>query len=332
MLAVCGKTFCDLVEQHNARLRLHRKSVLRASLISLSESRSLRRLAEQSSLGQRISSRFVAGTQVEDALRAAATLNKAGLSVSVDNLGENVSTAEEATHSAQLYHQLLSEIEKRGLNANVSVKLTHMGIDVDPQLGYSNVAGLVEKAASMSPKNFVRVDMEGSAYTQRTLDFIHQLHRQAGGCVGAVIQSYMRRSEDDMANLLQDGIRIRLCKGAYSEPADIAYQEKSEVDANYINLMKILLKSGTYHGLATHDEKIIRQAQSFATQEHIPRDAFEFQMLYGIRRDLQQSLIREGWRMRVYVPFGTEWYPYLMRRLAERPANLLFVAKNLLRK
>jgi proline dehydrogenase len=332
MLAVCGKTFCDLVEQHNARLRLHRKSVLRASLISLSESRSLRRLAEQSSLGQRISSRFVAGTQVEDALRAAATLNKAGLSVSVDNLGENVSTAEEATHSAQLYHQLLSEIEKRGLNANVSVKLTHMGIDVDPQLGYSNVAGLVEKAASMSPKNFVRVDMEGSAYTQRTLDFIHQLHRKAGGCVGAVIQSYMRRSEDDMANLLQDGIRIRLCKGAYSEPADIAYQEKSEVDANYINLMKILLKSGTYHGLATHDEKIIRQAQSFATQEHIPRDAFEFQMLYGIRRDLQQSLIREGWRMRVYVPFGTEWYPYLMRRLAERPANLLFVAKNLLRK
>ena len=305
--------------------------MLRASLISLSESRSLRGLAEKSSLGQRISSRFVAGTQVEDVLRAAATLNQAGLSVSVDNLGENVTTAEEATHSAQLYHQLLAEIEKRGLNANVSVKLTHMGIDVDPQLGYSNVAGLVQKAASMSPKNFVRIDMEGSPYTQRTLDFVHQLHRQAGGCVGAVIQSYMRRSEDDVANLLQDGIRIRLCKGAYSEPVDIAYQEKSEVDANYIKLMKILLKSGTYHGLATHDEKIIRQAQSFATQERIPRDAFEFQMLYGIRRDLQQSLIRDGWRMRVYVPFGTEWYPYLMRRLAERPANLLFVAKNLLR-
>jgi proline dehydrogenase len=306
--------------------------VLRASLISLSESRSLRGLAEKSSLGQRISSRFVAGTQVEDVLRAAATLNQAGLSVSVDNLGENVTTAEEATHSAQLYHQLLAEIEKRGLNANVSVKLTHMGIDVDPQLGYSNVAGLVQKAASMSPKNFVRIDMEGSPYTQRTLDFVHQLHRQAGGCVGAVIQSYMRRSEDDVANLLQDGIRIRLCKGAYSEPVDIAYQEKSEVDANYIKLMKILLKSGTYHGLATHDEKIIRQAQSFATQERIPRDAFEFQMLYGIRRDLQLSLIRDGWRMSVYVPFGTEWYPYLMRSLAERPANLLFVAKNLLRK
>jgi proline dehydrogenase len=308
--------------------------VLRASLISLSESRTLRRFAEKSSLGQHISSRFVAGTQVEDALRAAAALNRAGLSVSVDNLGENVTTAEEAIHSAQLYHQLLSEISGRGLNANVSVKLTHMGIDVDPQLGYSNVAGLVETAAAMSPKNFVRVDMEGSAYTQRTLDFVHQLHREAAnkGCVGAVIQSYMRRSEDDVAKLLQDGIRIRLCKGAYSEPADIAYQEKSEVDANYIKLMKILLKSETYHGLATHDERIIRQAQAFASAERIPRDTFEFQMLYGIRRDLQQSLIREGWRMRVYVPFGTEWYPYLMRRLAERPANLLFVAKNLLRK
>lgn len=308
--------------------------MLRASLISLSESRMLRRLAEKSSLGQRISSRFVAGTQVEDALDAAAVLNQAGLTVSVDNLGENVTTAEEATNSAQLYHQLLSEIAMRGLQANVSVKLTHMGIDVDPQLGYSNVAGLVEKAASMSPKNFVRVDMEGSAYTQRTLDFVHQLHTQPAnrGCVGAVIQSYMRRSDDDVAKLLQDGIRIRLCKGAYRESADIAYQEKSEVDANYVKLMKILLKSGIYHGLATHDEKIIRQAQSFATKERIPRDAFEFQMLYGIRRELQQSLIRDGWRMRVYVPFGTEWYSYLMRRLAERPANLLFVAKNLLRK
>lgn len=308
--------------------------MLRASLISLSESRTLRRLAEKSSLGQSISSRFVAGTQVEDALRAAAALNQAGLSVSVDNLGENVTTAEEASHSAQLYHQLLAEIEKRGLTANVSVKLTHMGVDVDPQLAYSNVAGLVEAAASMSPKNFVRVDMEGSAYTQRTLDFVHQLHSQAGnrGCVGAVIQSYMRRSEDDVSDLLRDGIRIRLCKGAYREPADIAYQQKSQVDANYVKLMKILLKSGTYHGLATHDEKIIRSAQSFAIAENIPRDAFEFQMLYGIRRDLQQSLIREGWRMRVYVPFGAEWYPYLMRRLAERPANLLFVAKNLLRK
>jgi len=281
-----------------------------------------------------MSARFVAGTQVEDALRAAKALNQAGRSVSLDNLGENVTTANEASNSAQLYRQLLSEISSRGLNANVSLKLTHMGIDVDPQLAYANVAGLVKQAASISPKNFVRVDMEGSAYTQRTLDLVHELHREPGNrsCVGAVIQSYMRRSEDDVTKLLEDGIRIRLCKGAYNEPAEIAYQQKSEVDANYVKLMKILLKSGIYHGLATHDEKIIRQAQSFATQEHLARDAFEFQMLYGIRRDLQRSLIRDGWRVRVYVPFGTEWYPYLMRRLAERPANLLFVARNLFRK
>ncbi|OLE11178.1 MAG: proline dehydrogenase [Acidobacteria bacterium 13_1_20CM_4_56_7] len=308
--------------------------MLRAALISLSESRALRAVAEKSSIGKHMSARFVAGTQVEDALRAAKALNQAGRSVSLDNLGENVTTANEASNSAQLYRQLLSEISSRGLNANVSLKLTHMGIDVDPQLAYANVAGLVKQAASISPKNFVRVDMEGSAYTQRTLDLVHELHREPGNrsCVGAVIQSYMRRSEDDVTKLLEDGIRIRLCKGAYNEPAEIAYQQKSEVDANYVKLMKILLKSGIYHGLATHDEKIIRQAQSFATQEHLARDAFEFQMLYGIRRDLQRSLIRDGWRVRVYVPFGTEWYPYLMRRLAERPANLLFVARNLFRK
>jgi proline dehydrogenase len=176
--------------------------------------------------------------------------------------------------------------------------------------------------------------MEGSAYTQRTLDLVRELHREPGnqGCIGAVIQSYMRRAEDDVPLLLSERIRIRLCKGAYKEPPEIAYQQKSEVDANYLKLMKLLLKSGIYHGLATHDEKIIRAAQAFATQEHIARDAFEFQMLYGIRRDLQRALVREGWRMRVYVPFGAEWYPYLMRRLAERPANLLFVARNLFRR
>jgi proline dehydrogenase len=208
-----------------------------------------------------------------------------------------------------------------------------MGIDVDPQLAREHVSALVAKAAAMRPKNFVRVDMEGSAYTQRTLDLVHDLHRHPGnlGCVGAVIQSYMRRSEEDVTKLIASGIRVRLCKGAYKEPAELAFQRKSEVDANYLKLMKILLKSGIYHGLATHDEKMIRAAQSFATQENIPREAFEFQMLYGIRRDLQRSLVRDGWRMRVYVPFGSEWYPYLMRRLAERPANLLFVATNLFR-
>ena len=307
--------------------------MLRALFISLSESRWLRGMAERSGVGRRLSSRFVAGTQVEDALRVTQVVNRAGLSVSVDNLGENVTNADEARDSAQLYHQMLDEISSRGLNANVSLKLTHMGLDVDEQLARDLVTGLVAKAAAMQPPNFVRVDMEGSPYTQRTLDFVHELHRMPGhaGVVGAVIQSYMRRAESDIEKLLAERIRIRLCKGAYKEPDEIAFQKKSEVDANYVRLMKVLMKSGVYHGLATHDEKIIQQAKSFAAQEHIPPDAFEFQMLYGIRRDLQRRLVREGWRMRVYVPFGTEWYPYFMRRLAERPANAFFLARNLFR-
>ena len=307
--------------------------MLRALFINLSESRWLRRVAERSAVGQRLSSRFVAGTQVEDALRITQKVNQAGQSVSVDNLGENVTNAEEARASAQLYHEMLDEIARRQLNANVSLKLTHMGLDVDETLARDLVTGLVKKAASFNPSNFVRVDMEGSPYTQRTLDFVHELHRMPGnaGCVGAVIQSYMRSAEADIEKLLAEGIRIRLCKGAYKEPEDIAFQKKAEVDANYVRLMKVLMKSGVYHGLATHDEQIINQAKAFAITENIPRDAFEFQMLHGIRRDLQRSLVREGWRMRVYIPFGTEWYPYLMRRLAERPANLFFLARNLLR-
>jgi proline dehydrogenase len=308
--------------------------VLRALFISLSESHWLRNVAERSPIGQKFSSRFVAGTQVEDVLRSTRTVNQAGLSVSIDNLGENVTNADEARASAQLYHQLLDDIAAQNLNANISLKLTHMGLDVDEKLARDQVTGLVAKAAAMNPRNFVRVDMEGSPYTQRTLDFVHELHRIPGnqGCVGAVIQSYMRRSEGDVEKLLSEGIRIRLCKGAYKEPAEIAFQPKSEVDANYVKLMKILMKSKVYHGLATHDENIINQAKAFATKERISRDAFEFQMLYGIRRDLQQGLAQDGWHMRVYIPFGTEWYPYLMRRLAERPANALFIAKNLLRR
>jgi proline dehydrogenase len=307
--------------------------MLRAAFIALSESRGMRSVAERSSLGQRLSSRFVAGTQVADAIRAAAAMNQIGASVSIDNLGENVTNADEARASAQLYHHLLDEIAAHKLNANVSVKLTHMGLDVDATMAYDIVRSLVAKAAAMSPKNFIRVDMEGSPYTQRTLDFVHELHRVPGneGSVGAVIQSYMRRAQADIEKLLSERIRIRLCKGAYKEPADIAFQEKSEVDASYVKLMKILMKSGVYHGLATHDETIIKDAKAFATRENIPRNAFEFQMLHGIRRDLQQSLVKDGWQVRVYIPFGTEWYPYFMRRLAERPANVLFIAKNLLR-
>jgi proline dehydrogenase len=305
--------------------------VLRALFISLSESRSLRAIAEKSAIGRRISTRFVAGTQVEDVLRATKAINQGGATVSIDNLGENVTNVEEARESAGLYHQLLDDIARLGLKANISLKLTHMGLDIDEKLARELVAGLVAKAGSL--KSFVRVDMEGSPYTQRTLDFVHELHRMPGnrGVVGTVIQSYLHRSEQDVNDLLAQGIRIRLCKGAYKEPPEIAFQKKSEVDANYVKLMKILMKSRIYHGLATHDEAIIKESKAFATREKIARDSFEFQMLHGIRRDLQQQLVREGWGMRVYIPFGTEWYPYFMRRLAERPANVFFIVKNFFR-
>jgi proline dehydrogenase len=307
--------------------------MLRTLFVRLSENQTLRSFAERSALGRRVSGRFVAGTEIADAVRATQAVNKAGMSVSIDNLGENVTNPDEARHSAQLYEQILDAIVASQLNANVSLKLTHMGLDVDEQLARDLVSGLVARAAAMQPRGFVRVDMEGSPYTQRTLDFVHELHRVPGnhGSVGAVIQAYLKRSESDIEKLLSEGIRIRLCKGAYKEPANIAFEKKEEVDANYVNLMKILLKSGVYHGLATHDATMIRQAQAFATSEKIARDSFEFQMLYGIRRDLQQSLVKDGWHMRVYIPFGTEWYPYFMRRLGERPANALFVARNLLR-
>jgi proline dehydrogenase len=308
--------------------------VLRGLFTSLAANRALRAVAERSSIGHRLSSRFVAGTHTDDVLRAALLVNQCGLSVSIDDLGENVTSAEEARASAQLYHQLLDEIALRGLDANISLKLTHMGLDIDEMLARELVASLIAKATKMTPPNFIRVDMEGSAYTDRTLELVRALHRQSGhqGRVGAVIQSYMRRSEADVSQLLSENIRIRLCKGAYNEPARIAFHKKSDVDTNYLKLSKLLLNSGTYHGLATHDENIIREIKKFALQENIRPETFEFQMLYGVRRDLQQSLVREGWRMRVYIPFGAAWYPYLMRRLAERPANVLFIAKNLLRK
>ena len=307
--------------------------MLRAFFVHLSENRAMRAIAERSPIGRRLSSRFVAGTRVEDAIAATLAVNRMGMSVSIDNLGENVTNVEEARESAQLYHRMLDEIAARKLNANISLKLTHMGLDVDEALARELVSGLVAKAADFTPPNFVRVDMEGSPYTQRTLDFVYELHRRPGhaSCVGAVIQSYLYRSEQDVENLLHEGIRIRLCKGAYKEPEELAFQKKSEVDANYVKLMKVLMKSTTYHGLATHDENIIREAVAFARREKIPPDAFEFQMLHGIRRDLQQSLVKDGWRMRVYIPFGTEWYPYFMRRLGERPANALFILKNLFR-
>jgi len=306
--------------------------MLRAFFIKLSENQRLRHFAEHSPLGLRFSSRFVAGLQPEDVIRATQTVNGWGASVSIDNLGENVTNAEESRRSAALYHRLLDEICTRKLNANISLKLTHMGFDVSQKLAFDLVTEIVEHAARNH--SFVRVDMEGSPYTQRTLNFVRQLHRQPGhaGKVGTVIQSYLYRSEQDVHDLLADGIRIRLCKGAYKEPPEIAFPKKADVDANYIKLAKLLLKSGIYHGLATHDEHIIAEMKRFAKAENIPPTAYEFQMLHGIRRDLQQQLVREGYGLRVYVPFGTEWYPYFMRRLAERPANVFFIAKQILSK
>jgi proline dehydrogenase len=306
-------------------------SPLRSTFISLSQHRGLRRFSESSPVGQRMSSRFIAGLHVEDAVRAAEMLNGEGLSVSLDSLGENVYTEEEARRSADVYHRLLDAIERRRLNANVSLKLTQMGLDLDPAVAKAITGEVVAHAAQIG--SFVRIDMEGTAYTQITVDMTRELHALPGnaGHVGTVMQSYLYRCEDDIRTLLADRIRIRLCKGAYKEPPSVAFPEKKDVDANYVKLMKILLTSGVYHGIATHDEAIIRETKRFVAEQGIDKASFEFQMLYGIRRDLQRSLVKEGYGMRVYVPFGTEWYPYFMRRLAERPANALFIAKNLLK-
>jgi proline dehydrogenase len=305
--------------------------VLRSIFISLSESKRLRHFSERSAIGRKLSGRFVAGMSVAEALKATEAMNKLGLSVSVDNLGENVTNTAEAEESARLYHEMLDQIAERKLNANVSMKLTHMGLDVDENLARRITRELVSHAARID--NFVRVDMEGSPYTQKTLDFVRELHSVEGhrGRVGAVIQAYLYRSEKDVESLCADGIRIRLCKGAYKESPDIAFPKKEDVDANFVKLMKIMLKSGVYHGIATHDEAMIEATKRFVNEEKIAHDSFEFQMLYGVRRDLQQKLVKDGWRVRVYIPFGTEWYPYLMRRLAERPANAIFILKNLVR-
>ncbi len=306
-------------------------SLLRAFFITLSENKRFRHIAETSSMGQRVSRRFVAGMTTEDVLRAAAEVNRAGMSVSVDNLGENVTNIEEAKHSAQLYHDLLDQVAARRLNANASLKLTHMGFDVDARLAGEITDSLVQHAARLN--SFIRVDMEGSPYTQKTIDMTRFLHAQPGnaGHVGTVIQAYLYRSEKDIETLLADRIRIRLCKGAYKEPPELAFPKKEDTDKNYFKLAQILLKSGVYHGMATHDAALIERIKGFVAAEKIARDAFEFQMLYGVRRDLQAQLVKEGYGMRVYIPFGTEWYPYFMRRLAERPANALFIARNLLR-
>jgi proline dehydrogenase len=299
--------------------------------IALSRNKALRQFMENSSLGVRMSSRFVAGKTVEEVLAAAAAVNRQGISTTLDSLGENVHSPQEARQAAEVYHRLLDAVQRRQLDANVSVKLTQMGMDLDPELALSLASGLVEHAAAAN--SFVRIDMEGSDYTQPTIDMVSKLHASNGnrGRVGVVIQAYLYRSQADIDRLLAEKIRIRLCKGAYQEPANLAFPEKSDVDKNFVRLMQSLLPSGVYHGIATHDEKMIDATRRFARERGIAPGEFEFQMLYGVRRDLQRLLVAEGYRVRVYIPFGDDWYPYFMRRLAERPANLLFIARNFFR-
>ncbi len=305
--------------------------LLRSTFIGLSQNSTLRRFAETSTLGRRMSARFVAGFRIEDALSAATVLGSQGLAVTLDSLGENVATPDQAHQAAQRYHWILDSLAQSRMDANVSLKLTQMGMDLGPQVAADVVSALVDHAVQAN--SFVRVDMEGTAYTQATIDLVRALHAQPAnrGHVGIVIQAYLRRSAADIATLLADGIRIRLCKGAYQEPPDLAFPDKKDVDRNFIALTQTLLKSGIFHGIATHDPAMIAATKDFVRAEAIDPASFEFQMLYGVRRDLQRSLVQEGYKVRIYVPFGEEWYPYFMRRLAERPANVLFLAKNFFR-
>jgi proline dehydrogenase len=305
--------------------------VLRSAFIALSHNRSLRKFAEQSSIGGKLSSRFVAGLEIEDALRVCAQVNKQGMHVTLDSLGESVSTAVEAHRAADVYHQLLDQIAARKLDSNISVKLTQMGLTQDPALAEGIAMSLAQHAHATG--NFLRIDMEDSPLTQVTLDIVRRIHAhpELRGSVGIVIQAYLYRSQADIEQLIAEGIRVRLCKGAYKEPGEVAFPKKSDVDANYVKLANMLLQSPIYHGLATHDEKMISAANSFVAQRDIDRSHFEFQMLFGVRRDLQRKLVAEGYNVRVYIPFGREWYPYFMRRLAERPANVFFIAKQLFR-
>jgi proline dehydrogenase len=310
--------------------------MLRSFFISLSTNKPFRKFSENSSLGRRVSHRFVAGMTIEEAIAAAQQLNREGIAVTLDALGESVDDAPHAEASAATYHRLLDEIASHHLNANVSLKLTQMGMDVggtNSAEGQALTERIVSKLVGHAHrfKNFVRIDMEGSQYTEATLGMTERLYARYPRAVGTVLQAYMFRTEADADRLIRQGIRIRLCKGAYKEPADLAFPAKSDVDANYLHVAKKLIPSGVFCGIATHDEAIVNELCHFVKVHRIEKSAFEFQMLYGIRRDLQRKLVAHGYGVRVYVPFGTEWYPYFMRRLAERPANVLFLAKNFFR-
>jgi proline dehydrogenase len=273
--------------------------------------------------------RFIAGESVGEAIAAARTLEQQGLTVTLDLLGESVSSSEEAAAATRAYADAMAEIDAAGVGRNISLKLTQLGLEVDRATCIDNLRRVLDRATAGN--FFVRIDMENSPFTEQTLEVLDTVWQIGYRNVGTVIQSYLKRSMKDVERLNAMGVRVRLVKGAYREPREVAYQQKAEVDAAFIDLMRVLLRQGTYPAIATHDPAMIEATTSFAAQERITKDAFEFQMLYGIRRDLQMSLSRQGYPFRVYVPFGKEWFPYFMRRLGERPANVGFVLKSLVR-
>jgi proline dehydrogenase len=272
--------------------------------------------------------RFVAGETLDDAIAAARACNHAGMSTTLDYLGENVSTTSDAQRARDAYLQIYDRIDQEKLNANVSCKLTQLGLDLSVEFCEGMVLSIAERALAYD--SFLRIDMESSIYTQRTVELVKRVRTQSPA-VGAVIQSCLYRSEPDIQGLLSYGCRVRLCKGAYKEPAEVAYPAKSDVDANYIKLMRLLLTSGFYHGIATHDPRMIAETIRWAAEKKISMDEFEFQMLHGVGTDLQRQLVKDGFRLRIYIPYGRDWFPYFMRRLAERPANLSFFVRNFLR-
>jgi proline dehydrogenase len=303
---------------------------MRQGLLWLSERQGMFNFVRRNGLARRFASRFVAGETVETGVGAAKALSRRGITSSLDLLGESVTVESEAMAARDLYLSMLDRMAESGVEVNVSVKLTQMGLDIREDLCRANMTAILDRARTLG--GFVRLDMEGSDYTQRTLDFFYQhLFPSYGAHCGVVIQSMLRRSADDVERLIGLGARVRLCKGAYLESAEVAFPDKADVDANYVRLMERLLRAGNYPGLATHDEAIIAKARDLVKRESIGEDRFEFQMLYGVRRDMQERLRQAGHRMRVYIPFGTQWYPYLMRRLAERPANIAFMMGNIIR-
>ena len=303
--------------------------MLRRTLLSLSGNRFIRHWMERSTLSQKLTSRFVAGPTLSDGIQVLKKLSAENTSATLDFLGENVKSLEEASHSQASYLAALAEIDRSALPSTVSIKLTQFGLDFSQQACCENVVPLLEQAQRIGSR--VEVDMESSEYTDRTLAVVGQLQQRFAGHLRAVIQAYLFRSEADIRKLSELSIPVRLCKGAYREAPNVAFARKSDVDANYVKLMELLLREGTYPAIASHDENIVRHALRHIEERNIPADRFEFQMLYGIRRDLQRELVSRGFRLRLYVPYGDAWYPYFMRRLAERPANVLFLARNLLR-